>query len=125
MCLCLGLANAVVQWRRREGPLPPNHSIQGGTLYIPRFQREYAGEYICTATTPVRNYETSVFIIVTGKNLYNSFPRLFDSFNSLIASFHSEPFKLLHPSIFESVKMFYELKNANVFEIEWTKLSVR
>lgn len=67
MCLCLGLTNAVVQWRRREGPLPPNHSIQGGTLYIPRFQREYAGEYICTATTPVRNYETSIFIIVTGK----------------------------------------------------------
>nr|XP_022341960.1 basement membrane-specific heparan sulfate proteoglycan core protein-like isoform X4 [Crassostrea virginica] len=64
-CETQGLTNAVVQWRRREGPLPPNHSIQGGTLYIPRFQREYAGEYICTATTPVRNYETSVFIIVT------------------------------------------------------------
>ncbi|XP_056009495.1 basement membrane-specific heparan sulfate proteoglycan core protein-like isoform X3 [Ostrea edulis] len=64
-CETQGLTNAVVQWRRREGPLPPNHSIQGGTLYIPRFQREYAGEYICTATTPVRNYETSIFIIVT------------------------------------------------------------
>ncbi|XP_061163155.1 basement membrane-specific heparan sulfate proteoglycan core protein-like [Saccostrea echinata] len=64
-CETQGLNNAVIQWRRREGPLPPNHSIQGGTLYIPRFQREYAGEYICTATTPVRNYETSVFIIVT------------------------------------------------------------
>ncbi|XP_034337833.2 basement membrane-specific heparan sulfate proteoglycan core protein isoform X5 [Magallana gigas] len=64
-CDTTGLTNALIQWRRKEGPLPPNHRIQGGTLYIPRFQREYAGEYICTATTPARNYETSVFIIVT------------------------------------------------------------
>ncbi|KAK3104524.1 hypothetical protein FSP39_004009 [Pinctada imbricata] len=64
-CETEGLVNPIVRWRRREGALPPNHRIQGGTLYIPRFTRQYAGEYICSATTAQQNYETSVFIIVT------------------------------------------------------------
>lgn len=47
--------------------MPPNHSVRGGTLTIPNFRSVYSGEYICSASSPVKNYETSVFIIVTGK----------------------------------------------------------
>lgn len=62
-----GLTNPLVRWRRREGRLPPNHSMtQDGTLVIPRFFAEYSGEYICSATSQSQNYEASVFIIVTG-----------------------------------------------------------
>ncbi|XP_021372607.1 basement membrane-specific heparan sulfate proteoglycan core protein-like isoform X2 [Mizuhopecten yessoensis] len=64
-CNTRGLVNPVVRWRRREGPLPPNHSQRGGTLVIPRFSSEYSGEYICTATAQEKTYETSVYIIVT------------------------------------------------------------
>ncbi|XP_069115040.1 basement membrane-specific heparan sulfate proteoglycan core protein-like isoform X2 [Argopecten irradians] len=64
-CNTRGLVNPVVRWRRREGPLPPNHSQRGGTLVIPRFSSQYSGEYICTATAQEKTYETSVYIIVT------------------------------------------------------------
>ena len=48
--------------------MPPNHSVRGGTLTIPNFRPQYSGEYICSARTAQRNYESSVFIIVTGKS---------------------------------------------------------
>ncbi|XP_078320378.1 contactin-4-like isoform X2 [Crassostrea virginica] len=40
------LTNAIVQWRRREGSLSPNHSIQGGTLYIPCTERVCRGVHL-------------------------------------------------------------------------------
>ncbi|XP_076086554.1 basement membrane-specific heparan sulfate proteoglycan core protein-like isoform X4 [Mytilus galloprovincialis] len=64
-CDTTGIRNAVVRWRKRDGLMPPNHSVRGGTLTIPNFRSVYSGEYICSASSPVKNYETSVFIIVT------------------------------------------------------------
>ncbi|VDI13304.1 Hypothetical predicted protein [Mytilus galloprovincialis] len=64
-CDTTGIRNAVVLWRKRDGLMPPNHSVRGGTLTISNFRSVYRGEYICSASSPVKNYETSVFIIVT------------------------------------------------------------
>ena len=64
-CDTEGIPNAVVRWRKRNGLMPPNHSVRGGTLTIPNFRPQYSGEYICSARTAQRNYESSVFIIVT------------------------------------------------------------
>ena len=59
--------NPVIRWRRREGPLPPDHRVSGGVLRIGRFRSEYAGEYVCSTVIPEGTYEASVFIIVSGE----------------------------------------------------------
>ncbi|KAL5013502.1 hypothetical protein ScPMuIL_007772 [Solemya velum] len=64
-CSSRGLINPAIRWRRREGILPPNHQVRNGNLYIPRFQSQYQGEYICSARAAQGNYESSVIIIVT------------------------------------------------------------
>ena len=65
------LRNAVIRWRRRNGNLPPGHSVSRGVLTLPAFRSEYAGEYICSTTiVPQRQtYEASVFIIVQGMGI--------------------------------------------------------
>lgn len=64
----LELRNPVLRWRRREGRLPPGHSVRNGVLTLPTLREEYAGEYICSTVTQTQSYEASVFIIVSGKS---------------------------------------------------------
>ncbi|KAL3861149.1 hypothetical protein ACJMK2_007217 [Sinanodonta woodiana] len=71
-CTASAILNPIIQWRRSEGPLPPDHSLRGGILSIPRLPVEYGGEYICSTSTPEGNYQASVFISVTGTELQTS-----------------------------------------------------
>ncbi|KAK7494115.1 hypothetical protein BaRGS_00014588, partial [Batillaria attramentaria] len=65
-CRARGLRNPRVVWRRPGGqPLPPGHSVTGGTLYIPRISSDYGGEYQCVVTAEREDYTASVVIIVT------------------------------------------------------------
>ena len=61
------IRSPVIRWRRREGRLPPGHSVRNGILTLPQFRSEYGGEYICSTVTQTQSFESSVFIIVTGK----------------------------------------------------------
>ncbi|XP_052285983.1 basement membrane-specific heparan sulfate proteoglycan core protein-like isoform X3 [Dreissena polymorpha] len=65
VCTANQILNPVIRWSRREGSLPPGHSVQNGVLTLPRFRAEYVGEYICTTAVQTQTYEASVFIIVT------------------------------------------------------------
>lgn len=59
-----------MNWRRPNGlPLPPGHSVSGGTLYIPRISTEYQGTYECIVTSERGDFSTSVTLIVTGKTV--------------------------------------------------------
>ncbi|VDI13303.1 heparan sulfate proteoglycan 2 (perlecan) [Mytilus galloprovincialis] len=66
-CDTTGIQNDVVRWRKRDGLMPNNHAVRGVTLTIPNFQTVYSGEYICSASSSVKKYETSVFINVTAR----------------------------------------------------------
>ncbi|CAL1546871.1 unnamed protein product [Lymnaea stagnalis] len=66
-CNVIGLVNPRIRWRRPNNrPLPPNHSVGNGKLFIPRIEPGFDGEYICTVTSDVtaQDYSASVFITV-------------------------------------------------------------
>ncbi|XP_070207543.1 basement membrane-specific heparan sulfate proteoglycan core protein-like isoform X4 [Littorina saxatilis] len=65
-CTARGLRSPLIRWRRPNNqPLPPGHSVQGGTLYIPRISSDFQGEYQCVVTAERGNYTSSVILIVS------------------------------------------------------------
>lgn len=62
-----GLQSPQVRWRRPGGlPLPPGHSVTGGTLYIPSISKEYDGEYQCVVASERGDFSATVILIVSG-----------------------------------------------------------
>ncbi|XP_067659130.1 basement membrane-specific heparan sulfate proteoglycan core protein-like isoform X2 [Haliotis asinina] len=66
-CSAQGLQSPVIRWRRPGNqPLPPNHSIRQGVLYIPQITPEYEGEYVCIVTGGRGSqFSASVILIVS------------------------------------------------------------
>ena len=62
------LVNCIVRWRKRWGPMPPNYTIgEQGKLIVPKFTRQYQGEYSCIVTSPLGIYKyPDVRILVKG-----------------------------------------------------------
>ncbi|BFZ23346.1 hypothetical protein BsWGS_26385 [Bradybaena similaris] len=106
-CSPQGLQNPRIRWRRPGNqPLPPEHSVRNGVLYIPRIEPEYAGEYICSvdSETVETAFSASVYIIVSVT------PRLTISPSS-VTTRPGQPLQLrCQPS------------GPGPFSIEWTKL---
>ncbi|KAL3861185.1 hypothetical protein ACJMK2_007245 [Sinanodonta woodiana] len=104
-CTASAILNPLIRWRRREGPLPPGHSLRGGILSIPRLTVEYGGEYICSTSSPEGNYQASVFIIVTVS------PRLTVSPSRLVARAG------------ENIILRCSPTGSGPFNIEWSKVN--
>ncbi|XP_064610527.1 LOW QUALITY PROTEIN: basement membrane-specific heparan sulfate proteoglycan core protein-like [Liolophura sinensis] len=64
-CAAAGILAPILRWSRREGALPPDHTVQQGILTIPSITGAYQGEYICSVITPTQSYEATVTIIIS------------------------------------------------------------
>ncbi|XP_048238836.1 basement membrane-specific heparan sulfate proteoglycan core protein-like isoform X2 [Haliotis rufescens] len=106
-CSAQGLQSPVIRWRRPGNqPLPPNHSIRQGVLYIPQITPEYQGEYVCVVTGGAGSqFSASVILIVSVT------PRLTIT-PSVVAT---------RPG--QTVRLNCQPGGSGPFQIEWTKVN--
>lgn len=57
-----------ITWRRRDGPMPPQHFTSGGVLEIPDIRAEYQGEYVCLVRNQYGSAEKVTLLTVQGMN---------------------------------------------------------
>ncbi|XP_070560391.1 basement membrane-specific heparan sulfate proteoglycan core protein-like isoform X2 [Ptychodera flava] len=55
-----------IVWRKRNGLLPAQHSVDNGVLVIASVSNEDAGEYICEGTNTFGSKQTTAVLIVQG-----------------------------------------------------------
>ncbi|XP_041377591.1 basement membrane-specific heparan sulfate proteoglycan core protein-like isoform X3 [Gigantopelta aegis] len=66
-CTARGLKRPSIRWRRPGNqPLPPDHRVSQGVLYIPRITEDYQGEYICLVQGQTgQAFQASIILIVS------------------------------------------------------------
>lgn len=63
-CSAAGYPPPQITWRRRDGPMPPQHFTSGGILEIPGIRAEYQGEYVCLVRNSYGQAEKTVILTV-------------------------------------------------------------
>ena len=59
-------APVTFHWRKLQGVISRDVSVQGSTLIIDSVAQKHAGTYICKATNSVTEVETTTVLIVSG-----------------------------------------------------------
>ena len=65
--LCSGYPTPVMEWRKFDGTLPPDHIVHDGVLRLNQVQVQDQGQYICRARNRASSQEAIVLLFVTGK----------------------------------------------------------
>ncbi|KAK2193775.1 hypothetical protein NP493_5g02050 [Ridgeia piscesae] len=63
-CTALGYPTPQMQWRKRDGSLPPDHAVREGVLRLNQVDAQDQGEYICLARNRAGSQEARVTLFV-------------------------------------------------------------